>query len=178
MNTESKDAHVMHESTKSVQTSGVTHQKHTVGKASRKRILKKQECGVCGKNMLKQNLKQHMIVKHADVVDSICGKKVNWKTSPRKYHRKIVDCKSCGKSMRSDNLKHHMARKHVDNLYNTVDGSENGATQTVEMDEMEGVSKLSRNILAPVEQKIVNIIEKAITDVANQVKQEFVTSIL
>ena len=42
------------------------------------------------------------------------------------------------------------------------------------MDEITDASKLSENILAPIERKIVNIIEKAITDVTNQVKHEFI----
>ena len=171
MITESKEAHAMHESTKSVQTPDVTHQKHAAGKASRKRILKKQTCGVCGKNMHKSNLKQHMIVKHADVVESICGKKVNWNTFPRKYHRKSATCDVCGIITRADLLKRHKARKHVDQ-------SDAKATRVTKMDEIIDVSKLTENILAPVEENIVNILEKAIKDVANRVKQEFVTPML
>ena len=162
----------MHVSSKSKQALGMPWQKHGVGKTSKKRIWKKQACGVCGMNMHKSNLKRHMIDNHADVVDSICGEQVNWNTFPREYHRKYVTCDVCGIVTRGDYLKRHMASKHVGNLSNKNIGSDDKTTQTMVMDEITDVSKLSENILAPIEQKIVNILEKAITDVTNQVKHE------
>ena len=163
MNTASKEAHDMHVSSKSKQALGMPWQK---------RIWKKQACGVCGMSLLKHNLKRHMIDKHADVVDSICGKQVNWKTFPRKYnHRRSVACDVCGIILRGDNLKRHMANKHASNLSNNLIGSNDKATQTMDA---RTASKLPENVLAPIEQNIANILEKAINDVANQVKQEFV----
>ena len=62
-----------------------------------------------------------------------------------------------------------MARKHANNRSNKLIGSDNKTTQT--LDAISVPSKLSENAI---EQKIANILEKAITDVTDQVKQGFV----
>lgn len=171
MNTES--SHDLCELPAAVQQSGSADQKYVVGKAPRKRNSMKQSCcSVCEKSLMKQNLKRHIVENHPEVINSL--KKINWNTI---QYRKTVTCKVCGKNTRSDNLKKHINAKHQEFVKKTVNGSRKNTTNSVEMTATFDKTKFLESIVTPVEQKITKMIEKTVSDVANQVKQEFVQAV-
>ena len=90
------------------------------------------------------------------------------------HYRKSEACKVCGKITRTDRLKKHMNTMHKETINKTEDGSRKNTIKSCEMNAPFDKTKLLESIVAPVEQKITQMIEKTVEDVANQVKQEFV----
>ena len=124
---------------------------------SRKGYHKSVSCGVCGKVTRDDYLKRHIMAKHKDVLNTADAvkKQSNEKMSYNSYERKVTSSTTCAMKTVTNTL--HWAFKHIHD-------------ETATFLEGEGIadaSERTENVLAPVEEKLNDMLEQEINRVAN-----------
>ena len=121
---------------------------------------KNVSCSVCGKAFRSDYLKKHIKAKHGDVLNTVDAIKkqstLNEKMSYNSYDRKVTSSTTCAMKSTTNHL--HWAFKHIHD--ETVTFLENKGDRDA--------SERTTNLLAPVEEKLTNILEQEFNCVANR----------